>query len=84
MNFDVIKKVNRWFNIKKYMIDTSIKITGIYMLMLFLIISVFFKSELFSIGHMTWLRLIRSLAFTFISFTLLQSIYVTPPKKNTN
>lgn len=81
MNFDVIKKVNRWFNIKKYMIDTSIKITGIYMLMLFLIISVFFKSELFSIGHMTWLRLIRSLAFTFISFTLLQSIYVTPQRK---
>lgn len=68
------------------MVEHSLKITAIFFSTTVLIIATFFKGDLASVGHMTLLRLIRSIIFSFISLTLLQAIYVyeTPSHISTN
>lgn len=60
------------------MIHIGFKMTLYYALVLCTIFLLFFNSEIVNIGHMTVLRLIRSMVFTFVSITLTQVVLKTP------
>ena len=49
----------------------SLKLTGLLFIILLLVMAVCFKDSLLNIGHMTVLRLLRSILFTWAVFTFL-------------
>ena len=55
---------------KKWMVR-SLKLTGLLFIILLLVMAVCFKDSLLNIGHMTVLRLLRSILFTWAVFTFL-------------
>lgn len=55
---------------KKWMVR-SLKLTGLLFIILLLVMAVCFKDSLLNIGHMTVLRLIRSILFTWAVFTFI-------------
>lgn len=78
MLFKIWSFILNQINIKREMIHIGFKATLYYALVLCIIFFLFFNLEIVNVGHMTVLRLIRSMVFTFVSISLTQVVLDIP------
>ena len=67
-----LHSVSAWSGITRANLQSSLKITLSLFICLFLIFLVFFQSSVLHMGHMTVLRLVRSMVFTFVALVLVK------------
>lgn len=77
MSLTFTKLFNKYTPPKENMVN-SLKLTTSLFVILLLIMAAFFQDSLFRMGHMTFLRLLRSFFFTWAVFALLPSVLDWP------